>query len=160
MAALRQSITVIKWAIHRSTTTKSDRARVIDLDPATVAALKTWKARQAEERLLMGAGYRDEGLVFTDPTGQPYNPNSFSRAFDRRVEHHGLPRIRTHDLRHTWATLALADGVHPKVVQERLGHASIGITLDLYSHVTPTLQRDATNRVAGLIFGGGARAPA
>ena len=67
----------------------------------------------------------------------------------------GLPRIRLHDLRHTWASLALAAGVYPKIVQERLGHANISITLDIYSHVTAGLHSDAAKQVAGLIFGGG-----
>ncbi len=63
------------------------------------------------------------------------------------------PKIRLHDLRHGWATMALAAGVHPEVVQERLGHANIGITLDVYSHVTAGLHDDAAERVAGLVFG-------
>ena len=65
----------------------------------------------------------------------------------------GLPPIRLHDLRHTWATLALSAGEHPKVVQERLGHANVTITLDVYSHVTEGLHGDAASRVAGIIFG-------
>jgi len=72
-----------------------------------------------------------------------------------QAQHAGLPPIRLHDLRHTWATLALSAGEHPKVVQERLGHAAIAITLDVYSHVTEGLHRDAASRVAGIIFGTG-----
>ena len=75
------------------------------------------------------------------------------REFDRRVERHALRRIRLHDLRHTWATLALASGVDVKVVSERLGHASTSITWDIYQHVTPAMASDAADRVAGLIFG-------
>lgn len=116
--------------------------------------LKAWKARQAAERLQMGAGWHDGDLVFTLPDGRPYHPERFSREFDRRVERHGVPRIRLHDLRHTWATLALAAGVPLKVVSERLGHATTAITADVYSHVTPTMGAEAAETVAGVIFGG------
>lgn len=70
-----------------------------------------------------------------------------------RVQKWALPRITLHGLRHTWATLALRAGVHPKVVQERLGHSTIGVTLNIYSHVSVGMQRDAAEKVAGLIFG-------
>ena len=74
-----------------------------------------------------------------------------SYYFERRLKRLKLTRIRLHDLRHSHATLALQAGVHPKVVQERLGHANIGITLDTYSHVTPAMQSDAAERVAALL---------
>lgn len=101
----------------------------------------------------MGAGYRDEGRVFAHPDGRPYHPDRFSREFDRRVERHGMQRIRLHDLRHTWATLALQAGVDVKVVAERLGHSSAKITWDVYQHVTPAMQSNAAETVAGPIFG-------
>jgi integrase len=103
----------------------------------------------------MGAGWTDHGLVFCHPTGGPLHPERFSRTFADRSRQIGLPAIRLHDLRHTWATLALAAGVHPKVVQERLGHANISITLDIYSHVTEGLHSDAAAKVANVIFGRG-----
>jgi integrase len=81
------------------------------------------------------------------------HPERFSEWFEDRTRQLGLPKIRLHDLRHGWATMALASGVHPKVVQERLGHASISITLDTYSHVTDGLHDDAAERVASLVFG-------
>ena len=102
----------------------------------------------------MGSGWQELDLVFSKPTGEPMDPERFSREFDRAVGRHGVPRIRLHDLRHTWATLALASGVHPKVEQERLGHSSIGITLDIYSHVTPAMQADAAELVAAAVFDG------
>jgi integrase len=125
--------------------------RSVALDATTVTILKGHKARQAEERLAIGAGYQDEGLVFALPDGSPIHPKTVSYYFDRRVKRLGVPRIRLHDLRHTHATLALQAGVHPKVVQERLGHANIGITLDTYSHVTPAMQSEAAERVAALL---------
>ena len=79
------------------------------------------------------------------------HPSRVSEHFNRLVKRSGLPRIRLHDLRHTHATIALAGGIHPKIVQERLGHASIAITLDLYSHVAPGMQQDAAAAVARLV---------
>ncbi len=127
--------------------------RAVDLDPRTVAALRTQRAAQAQERLLVAAGYREHDLVFAMPDGRPVHPERFSREFAETVGRSDLPRIRLHDLRHTWAVLALQAGVHPKVVQERLGHSNISITLDTYSHVIPSMQTDAASQVAALIFG-------
>lgn len=83
----------------------------------------------------------------------PSTPETVSRSFKEFVEKLDLPAIRLHDLRHTWATLALSAGVHPKVVQERLGHANVSITLNVYSHVAPTLHDDAADTVAKLMRG-------
>jgi integrase len=105
------------------------------------------------ERLLMGVGFTDHGLVFCRPEGGPLHPERFSRTFSRESAHAGLPAIRLHDLRHTWATLALSAGEHPKIVQERLGHANVSITLDVYSHVSEGLHSDAASRIASLILG-------
>lgn len=125
--------------------------RMIALDPATVAALRAHRAAQNRERLAWGPAYRDGDLMFSREDGSPLDPDSVSGIFERRVRELGLPRIRLHDLRHTHATLALAAGIHPKVVQERLGHSSITMTLDLYSHAIPAMQADAADRIAALI---------
>jgi integrase len=151
--SIRRALVVIDH-VPQVGPTKTGKPRVIELDAATVAALKAWKSRQAQEHLLMGVGYQDTGLVFTHPDGRPYHPERFSREFDRAVERHGLERIRLHDLRHGWATMALEQGVHVKVVSERLGHSSVVITLDTYSHVSPAMASDAAERVSSLIFGG------
>ena len=136
--------------------TKSDKPRVIELDTATVAELRRWRADQARERLLLGEGYHDEGLVFCFANGRPYSPERFSREFDRRLSRppfrDAVPRIRLHDLRHTWATLALVAGVDVKIVSERLGHSSPMITWQTYQHVIVGMQTDAAERVASLIF--------
>jgi integrase len=91
--------------------------------------------------------------VFTELEGGPLSPRSFTKAFQSRAKAAKLPRIRLHDLRHTYATLALQAGVHPKVVSERLGHSSVSITLDIYSHVIPAMQETAAALVASLILG-------
>jgi integrase len=152
--AIRQTVTAVDHKIVIASRTKTGKARNIELDAGTLAALRSWRKLQAEERLLMGAGYQEYGLVFCHPDGRPYHPERFTREFDRRVERFDLARIRLHDLRHTWATLALSAGVPAKVVSERLGHSSIAITLDTYSHVLPAMQSDAAERVADLILGG------
>lgn len=91
-------------------------------------------------------------FVVRDDLGGPIHPDWFSREFNRIVRMIDVPHIRLHDLRHTYATLALKAGVHPKVVSERLGHATVGVTLDLYSHVMPSIARDAAELVASRIF--------
>ena len=135
--------------------TKTGRPRTLELDARTVDVLKAWRARRARERLQHGQGKLKGGdFVFTHRDGTPYHPERFSREFDRRLERYPeLPKIRLHDLRHTWATLALRNGVHPKIVSEQLGHSSIAITLDVYSHVIRGLKSDAAQLVSNAVFG-------
>jgi integrase len=118
--------------------------RQVALDPATVQALR-------EHRLQTFS--RSGGLVFTEEDGSAVYPQTFGLQFAAAVRKSGLPYIRFHDLRHTHATLALQAGINPKVVQERLGHRSIAITLDTYSHVTEGLQEQAAEKVSRLILG-------
>ncbi len=133
-------------------TAKSRRS--VALDPRTVAALQAHRAHQNEERLALG-GWPDHDLVFTREDGKPVHPDTFSRdRFKQHVRAADLPLIRFHDLRHTHATLALQAGVHPKVVSERLGHSSVAITLDTYSHVVPAMEEEAAEKVAAVVFGG------
>jgi integrase len=151
---IRQTITLVDHKIVIAPRTKTGNGRAIDLDAATVAELRAHRAWQARELLLLGIRADADTLVFSLTDGRSYNPDRFSREFDRALERHpDVPRIRLHDLRHTWATLALVAGVPVKVVSERLGHATTAITLDIYSHVTPTMQADAAERVSALIFG-------
>lgn len=131
---------------------KTDKGwRTVALDQATVVALRAHRAHQLEERLLAGPEYADQGLVFCTAFGQPIHPKTLSWYFEQAGKRAGLPRIRLHDLRHSYATLALKAGVHPRVVQERLGHANVGVTLDTYSHVSMPMQAEAASLVAGLI---------
>lgn len=152
-AAVRQTVTAVRHQVVIAPRTKTGRSRRIDLDERTVAVLRAWRARQLEERLAVGAGYTDHGLVFCLPDGRPYNPDRFSREFDRRVARHALPRIRLHDLRHTWATLALEAGVDVRVVAERLGN-SPAVVWKNYQHVRRALSSGAAEAVAARIFGG------
>jgi integrase len=121
-------------------------------DPVTAEALADRRNHQRKERLAAGELWADSGYVFTDEIGQPLHPQYPTLAFRRVVNNAGLPRIRLHDLRHTAATLALAVGVHPKVVSERIGHSTVGITLDTYSHVVEGLEAEAADRVGAIVF--------
>jgi integrase len=94
-------------------------------------------------------------LVFTRPDGAPIHPDLISDWFERLARKAGLPRIRLHDVRHSYASAALAAGIPAKIVSERLGHATVQITLDTYSHVLPGLDAQAAETVARLIVGDG-----
>lgn len=136
------------------TKTKTHRSRrAVALPGFVIGALEHWRAHQEEERRLMGSVYHDLGLVCTRHDGQPLDPDWVSKSFGRVARKAGFSGIRFHDLRHTHATLLLAAGVHPKVVQERLGHSQISMTLDTYSHVLPGLQHEAAASLEDIIKG-------
>lgn len=126
--------------------------RAISLDPATVAILREQRRRTLQERLLVGPDFTDLDLVFHKPDGTWLKPDAVSATFLRRGRRYDAPRLTLHGLRHTWASLALERGIHPRVVQERLGHSTIAITLGIYSHVTPTLHDEAAQLVADLVL--------
>ena len=127
--------------------------RSIDLDSETVVKLRRWRVRVAQEQLRAGEAWNSSGLVFADEIGRPLNPQTVMRAFTRMSEAAGLPRIKLHGLRHSHATAMLAAGISPKVAQERLGHFSVSLTLDTYSHTVAGMQAEAARRVADLIDG-------
>lgn len=119
--------------------------RTVELPVFALAAVRDHRARMLAERDL-------QEFVFCDTHGGPVRKsNLVRRSFLPLLKRAGLPRIRFHDLRHTAATLLLLEGVHPKVVQERLGHSQISITLDTYSHVLPSMGRDAANKLDALL---------
>ena len=152
--AVRQTLLAINNHVTVGEPKTARSRRTVDLDPATVSVLRTHRKAQLEERAEVGLGRpRRDGLVFTDQRGEPLHPNAVSRTFSRLVADAQVPVIRLHDLRHTHATLSLQAGVHVKIVSERLGHSSVTITLDVYSHAIPGLQRDAAAKVAALIPG-------
>jgi integrase len=151
--AVRQTLVIAGRQVVISEPKTSRSRRSIALDPRSVAALRSWRAAQAAERLAWGAGWTDSGLVFTREDGMPIHPEWLSDAFEWRIKTAGLPRIRLHDLRHTHASLGLAAGVPIKVMSERLGHTSSSFTADAYQHVTPGLEEEAAATVARLVFG-------
>lgn len=167
--AIRRARVQVGYAVEVADT-KTGRSRLISLDGGTVAALKDYRSLREDECALRSVKLQEGDFVFCSEDGQPLHPDGVTSAFDRHqkslrahlVEEHKklhpddseapvFPRIRLHDLRHTHATLMLAAGVHPKVVSERLGHASISMTLDVYSHAIPALQESAAALVAALV---------
>jgi integrase len=120
--------------------------------PATVArALRAHRSRHLEERLAAGARWCESDLVFTTALGTPLDSRNLTRRFQAALERAGLPHLRFHDLRHTAASLMLAQGIAPRVVMETLGHSQISLTMDTYSHVIPALQRDAADRMEAVL---------
>ncbi len=151
--AVRRSLVTAGYAVSWSEPKTERSRRSVALDPGTLDAVRAHRARQAQEKLALGAAYADEDLVFCREDGRPLHPERLSKLFAACVREAGLRPIRLHDLRHTHATLALQAGVHPKVVSERLGHGDVGITLNVYSHVVPAMEEEAAARVAALVFG-------
>ena len=125
-------------------TPKSERSRrVVSLPPSAALLFQEEKEKQRRERAIVGPEVKDDDLIFRDHEGRPLRPDTVTHAWVKLVRRIGLRGIRLHDARHTHASLMLKQGVHPKIVQERLGHASIQLTLDTYSHVAPGLQEAA-----------------
>lgn len=146
--AVSQSLEQTKEGGLRFKQPKTKRGRrVVALPSLAVQALRSHKAQQAKLRLQLGAAYQDHDLVCAQPDGKPFAPGAVTAGFKRLIAKLKLPPVRLHDLRHTHASQLLRQGVHPKVVSERLGHATIGITLDTYSHVMPGMQEDAARRI-------------
>jgi integrase len=143
---------VLRHEVVSSRGKSRDAVRSIDLDPGLIRVLKLQRTEQAKERLA-ALSYEESDHVFTKPSGGPYHPQYLSRLLSRTTEELGLPRLSAHGLRHTCATLMLANGVPPKVAAERLGHSDPTLFLNLYSHVTPTMQRDAAEKIGAALFG-------
>jgi len=144
---VKQSLEQTKTGL-RFKTPKTERSRrQVPLPPVTIDLLSEHKRTQSEERLRLGPIYKNNDLVFPRPDGSPMPPDSFSTNFAAFIRRSGLKHIRFHDLRHSHATQLLLQGVHPKIVSERLGHSNIGITLDTYSHVLPGMQEEAVLKI-------------
>jgi len=133
------------------TKTRNSR-RVVKLLPGVLSALVEHRQAQQRQREEAGERWREQGFVFTNGQGGPLDGHNLARRhLPRILEEAGLPQIRLYDLRHTAATLALSAGVPVKVVSEMLGHSSVALTLDVYSHVLPHMQEDAARRMAALL---------
>ena len=117
----------------------------------TLEALKAHAARQADEQSDWGEAWVDSGFVFTRENGQPLHPWKVSKAFHDHSRTAALPAIPLHGLRHSHATLALSSGVNPRIVSGRLGHPTVALTLDVYSHVLPQQDRGAAEAIADLL---------
>lgn len=132
----------------RFKSTKTDRERAVALPGYAVEELRRLKLRQAEELLVLGVRQDGDTLVCARADGEPLQPRSLTHEFSVLMARmKNIPRVRFHDLRHSAATQLLALGVHPKIVQERLGHTTITTTLDLYSHVVEGMQEEAAAKL-------------
>ena len=129
-----------------------DAIRTIDLDDGLADVLRQQKVLQKTERLA-ASDWIESDFVFTRPDGGQYHPMNLSRLLATYTTELDVPRLTAHGLRHTSATLMLASGVPPKVAAERLGHADATLFTNLYSHVTPTMQREAAEKIGALLFG-------
>ena len=150
-AHITQTMIAIGWQVYVGQPKTQAGRRPVALDPLTVDVLRRHLGASARAPR-SGDGAAARGLVFCGPDGEPLHPERVYQAFRRALIRHKMPTIPLHGLRHTWATIALQAGVHPRVVQERLGHSNIAITLQTYSHVLPTMHDDAAASVAALFM--------
>ena len=125
--------------------------RTINMPSTVAAALRRHRTRQLEERLAAGPRWRESGLVFTTTIGTAIDKSGLHKAFKAVLRAAGLPDIRYHDLRHTAATLLLAQGVDPRTIMETLGHSQISLTMNTYAHVMPALQREAAAKMDAIL---------
>lgn len=153
---LDQGLLYVRKALKRGGFVKDPKSskhrRAIILTPIGIDALRKHRVQQNEERLQVGPAWNDVGLVFANKIGSIVDTDNLRhRDFPRLLKKADLRRVRFHDLRHSTATLLLSLGIHPKIVQEILGHSNISVTMDVYSHALPTLQRDAMESLNKLL---------
>jgi integrase len=140
------------WAFDDTKTARGRRA--VTFPPTIVAWLQSHRRAQLAGRLRLGIGYEDLDLVFANRVGHPQSQKDLTRyGLVKTLAAAALPKMRLYDLRHSHATLLLAEGENPKIVSERLGHASIAITLDTYSHVLPDMQKATAEKLETMLFG-------
>jgi integrase len=153
IAIRRSRVVTDGWTVAESEPQTSRGRRLVRVDPATMTALRTWRKEQVAEQLRAGDMWQGGEWVFADEVGAPLHPQRVTRMFGRLVQESGLPELRLHGLRHTSATLALAAGIHPRVEADRLGHSTVQLTLELYSHAVESVGMDAAAKMGTLIYG-------
>ncbi len=146
--SVRRTLVMVDGHPVESTPKTAQGRRVVELDDRTVSVLRKHRTAQAVDQLAAGSMWHDTGHVFVWEDGRPLRPDCIHRRFVWLVRSGGLPAIPFHGLRDTHATALLRSGVHPKIVQERLGHRSAAFTLDVYSAVVPAMQKDAIERLS------------
>lgn len=147
LKAVRAAFAKVKTSVQITDLKSARSRRTIALPAVTIAALRSHRTRQLEARLAAGGHWQDRGFVLTSSIGTPLEPRNVTRQFKALLTAASLPDMRLHDLRHSCATLLLAQGVNPRVVMETLGHSQVSLTLNTYSHVLPALQHDAAARM-------------
>ncbi len=150
---IRRTLTrMVRKGFTTSEPKSAKSRRRIHLSQLAIEALKRHRIRQNEARLAAGPAWSEQGWVFCNAVGRPIEVgNMIRRSFRPLLAKAGLPTMKFHELRHSAASLLLAMGVHPKIVQELLGHSTVSITLDIYSHALPSLQEEAVNRLNTLL---------
>ena len=151
--SIRRAVDTDDWT--KTKPPKTGNARVIDVDEDTLKVLASYKVARAELAFELA---KADAYIFGDDDGKLRSPDAMTSRWDRRMKwltkaHPTLPRVTIKGLRHTHATLLLELGEHPKVVQERLGHSTITTTMNIYSHVTPTMQKNAVDQFASRLAG-------
>lgn len=152
--SVRQTLISVAYKAQFSEPKTNRSRRTIALDPATLAALRAHRASQSTERLAWGPAWVDTELVFTRENGELIHPQALSDAFEAHVKRLELPKLSFHGLRHTYATQALASGMKPWDLSDRLGHASVAFTLSSYRHAIQSTQDSAAESAAAFILGG------
>ena len=147
----RTRLKAVQSTLHFVEPKSARSRRTITLPDVAATALREHRRSQLEERLAAGGRWRDTGLVLTTTIGTPLDPRNADREFKAILKAAGLPAVRFHDLRHTAATLLLAQGVDPRTIMETLGHSQISLTLNTYSHVVPALQRRAAAKMDAIL---------
>jgi integrase len=151
LVRVRQTLVLVKGGFEFSGPKTKASRRDIELRSEAVEALRLHRKHQLEERMRLGGVLEDRGLVFSSTTGTPIRrQNLHRRSFKPLLEEAGLPDIRFHDLRHTFASIALSKGANINAVSKMLGHSSVRITLDIYSHLMPGMQEAALNTLDGI----------
>ncbi|TCP61247.1 site-specific integrase [Baia soyae] len=152
--SIRQTLQRLKGKglVFKKSAKNDGSRRSVAISSEIIKLLQVLKATQEECKQNLGVYYQDHDLVFSNEDGTPINVDYVSREFGRSVKKLDIPYVRFHDLRHTHATLLLQQGEHPKIISERLGHSTISITMDIYSHVMPNMQREATDKLDRFLF--------
>jgi integrase len=153
--AVRQVISLDKYTPFISEPKTPKSRRVVALDAGTIAALRSHRIRQLEEQVAAGPAWQQTDLAFAKTDGSILHPQTLSGMFERAAKAVGLPKIGIHGLRHSHASLGLASGIPLVIMSERLGHSSVAITGDVYSHSLPSQHQAAADAIAGLIGGAG-----
>jgi integrase len=151
IAELRSKVRAVKTSAQLVEPKSARSRRMIALPAVTIAALKAHRKRQLESRLAAGDGWQDTGHVFTSPIGTAADPHNLHKQFRAVLTTAELPIVRIHDLRHSCATLLLAQGVDPRTIMQTLGHSQVSLTLNTYAHVLPSLQRDAAAKLNAIL---------
>ena len=151
LQTVRTAFAAVKTSVQITELKSAGSRRTIALPAVAITALRSHRTRQLQARLAAGGLWQDRGFVFTSSVGTPLEPRNVTRQFKALLIVANLPDMRLHDLRHSCATLLLAQGVNPRVVMETLGHSQVSLTLNTYSHVLPAVQQDAAARMNSVL---------